>query len=190
MTAQEIGGRGRALDTSSDRSVDFRALYETWFDEVCRWLRALGGPQSDVEDLAQEVFIVARRKLSDFDGRSPAGWLYRISANTVSDARRRAWFKHLFLRRASAPLDNLPLEGEGPDGTLARREAERVVYAILDQMSEKRRRAIILSELEGYDSADIAQLEGIPVATVRTRLHHARREFTERAEKLRRREAR
>jgi RNA polymerase sigma-70 factor (ECF subfamily) len=190
MTAQEIGGQGAALDTAKDRSVDFRALYETWFDEVCRWLHALGGPRSDVEDLAQEVFIVARRKLPQFDGRSPAGWLYRISANTVSDLRRRAWFKHLFLRRAAAPLEELRIEGDGPDGTLERKEAERIAYAILDQMSEKRRRVFILSELEGYDSADIAQLEGIPVPTARTRLHHARREFLERAEKLRRREAR
>jgi DNA-directed RNA polymerase specialized sigma24 family protein len=52
-------------------------------------------------------------------------------------------------------------------------------------MSEKRRRALILAELEGLRADEIARLEGIPVATARTRLHHARREFLERARKLR-----
>ena len=52
-------------------------------------------------------------------------------------------------------------------------------------MSEKRRTALILSEIEGYSGEEIARLQGIPVATVRTRLFHARREFLERAATLR-----
>ena len=103
----------RSVDASDDARplpLDFSTVYQEWFAPVCRWLRALGGPGIDVEDLAQDVFVVAERKLAAFDGQHLAPWLYRISANTVSDARRRAWFRHLFLRRSDASLDDLACE--------------------------------------------------------------------------------
>jgi RNA polymerase sigma-70 factor (ECF subfamily) len=194
MTA--TGRRHGAIDASpegdggGDRDGgDFASVYQAWFEPVCRWLRALGGPQSDVEDLAQEVFMVVRRKLPGFDGRNMAGWLYRISARTASDARRRAWWKHLLRGRGLAAIDELAHGGAGPVELLERKEAERVVYALLDRMSDKRRRALILAELEGCSGAEIAALEGIPEATVRTRLHHARRDFLALARQHRRGEA-
>src|SRR5438874_2014245 len=76
------------------RDARFREIYERWFDDVVGWLYALGAPMSDTEDLAQEIFLVVRRKLNRFDGGNLAGWLYRISQLTVRDHRRRAWFRH------------------------------------------------------------------------------------------------
>jgi len=73
-----------------EQPLDFAAVYARWFHDVSHWARALGGPEADCEDLAQEVFLIVRRKLSDFDGRNLAGWLYRITARTVRDHRRRA----------------------------------------------------------------------------------------------------
>jgi RNA polymerase sigma-70 factor (ECF subfamily) len=190
MTAQRALGPDTAAahPARAGEGLDFRAVYETWFDPVCRWLRALGGPRHDVEDLAQEVFVVVRRKLPGFDGENLAGWLYRISANTASDARRRAWFRHLFVRRADEPLEELSQSGAGPAELAERREAERLLYSMLDRLSEKRRRAVILAEIEGYDSDEIARLEGIPAATARTRLHHGRQDLMEMARRMRRRE--
>jgi RNA polymerase sigma-70 factor (ECF subfamily) len=187
MTAREADAPvAGTASLERERGLEFRAVYEAWFDRVCRWLRALGGPQSDVEDLAQEVFVVVRRKLPAFDGENLGAWLYRISARTASDARRRSWFKHLFARRASLPLDGLAHAAASPAELLERKEAEQVLYRLLDGMSEKRRRALVLAEIEGATSEEIARLEGIPAATARTRLHHARREFLERAAKYRR----
>src|SRR5678815_2164726 len=82
----------------------FRAIYDAWFDDVTRWLYALGVPSSDTEDLAQEIFLVVRRKLAAFDGGNLAGWLYRITQLTVRDHRRRAWFKNLTQRRKEVEL--------------------------------------------------------------------------------------
>src|SRR4051812_35137356 len=100
MTAREAESPAVPAATAEARPAEhsfaFEKVYEMWFARVCRWLRALGGPQSDVEDLAQEVFVVVRRKLPEFDGENLPAWLYRISARTASDARRRSWFKHLF----------------------------------------------------------------------------------------------
>jgi hypothetical protein len=53
--------------------MDFASVYHEWFQHVLRWSRAMGGPEADLEDLAQEVFVVVRRKLEAFDGRNLAG---------------------------------------------------------------------------------------------------------------------
>ena len=63
----------------------------------------------------------------------------------------------------------------GPQEVLERKEARRLVYQALDQMSEKQRSAFVLFELEGYSGEEIAQLLQIPVATVWTRPHHGAR---------------
>jgi RNA polymerase sigma-70 factor (ECF subfamily) len=169
--------------------LDFAVVYEARFADVCRWARACGGAEGDLEDLAQEVFVVVRRKLAAFDGRDLAAWLYRITARTVSDYRRRAWFKHLFQRPRSVELDRFAQPGLDPAASLERREAERLVFRLLSAMSEKRRTVLALIEIEGCSSEEVAALQGVPVATVRTRLHHARKEFTARLSRHRAREA-
>jgi len=57
---------------SGSDSQSRRSLYQTWFRPVHRWIRALGGPGIDAEDLTQEVFIVVQRKLGRFDGSNRA----------------------------------------------------------------------------------------------------------------------
>jgi RNA polymerase sigma-70 factor (ECF subfamily) len=158
-------------------SQDFSSLYTRHFHDVERWIRAMGVPESELEDLTQEVFVVVRRKLAAFDGRNLPGWLFRIASRTVSDHRRRAWFKNLFSRRSDTDLDALEHAGAGPAESLERKEAERLVRRILSRMSEKRRTAFALFEIEGMSGEEIAQLLEVPVATVWTRLHHARKEF-------------
>jgi RNA polymerase sigma-70 factor (ECF subfamily) len=162
--------------------LDFPSVYEAWFDPVCRWARAAGCPEADLDDVAQEVFLVVRRKLAAFDGRNLAGWLYTITARTTSDHRRRAWFRNLLGRPRDVELDDLPSDGHGHGGedparALERKEDQRLVWRLLDEMSEKRRVAFALFEIEGYSGEEIAELLDVPVATVWTRLHHARKDF-------------
>jgi RNA polymerase sigma-70 factor (ECF subfamily) len=162
---------------ASRERIEFDRIYEMHFSEVERWIRALGGPGMELEDLAQEVFIVVRRKLDAFDGRNLRGWLFRITALTVSDHRRRSWFKHLFLRRSHVELETIDCGRPSPSEALERREDERRVHRLLARMSEKRRVAFTLFEINGYTGEEIAGLLDIPLKTVWTRLHHARREF-------------
>jgi RNA polymerase sigma-70 factor (ECF subfamily) len=143
---------------------------------VARWARARGANEADVEDLTQEVFIIVRRKLAEFDGRNLAGFLYRITERTVRDHRRSAWFRNLL--RGQAPL--APEAGAHDDGTLEtiqRREGREALAAILAKMSDKRRTTFILFEIEGYTGEEIARIQSLPVDTVWTRLHHARKDF-------------
>jgi RNA polymerase sigma-70 factor, ECF subfamily len=167
---------------------DFPAIYDAWFDEVLRWLPAMGVPDADLEDLAQEVFIVVRRKIAEFRGENLSAWLYGICLRTASDHRRRAWFRNLFMRPRDVDLDQVPDHARSPLDLLERREAQHVVAHLLARMSDKRRRAFVLYEIEGYSGEEIAALEQIPLATVWTRLHHARKDFVALAARLRKQE--
>jgi RNA polymerase sigma-70 factor (ECF subfamily) len=162
---------------------DFSAIYSAWFRQVYRWVSALGGPRPDIEDLVQEVFVVVRRKLARFDGANLAGWLYRISERTVSDYRRRAWFRNIFKRSRDVVLDELPSAYVSSEELLARVQFQRRFYAIVARMNRKWRDSFVLFEIQGYSSEEIAVLRGIPSATVRTHLHRARKEFVSLAAK-------
>ena len=179
-----------AIGAVNSRGLDFSSVYGEWFDPVLRWLRALGAPELELEDLAQEVFLVVRRKLGDFDGRNLPGWLYRIAANTWSDHRRRGWWKNLWRGRREVVLEDLPEPGRDAGELLEDAEARSELHRLLGKMSEKRRSAFVLFEIEGYDGEEIAKLLGIPVATVWTRLHHARKDFLTLVESRRREEER
>jgi len=160
---------------------DFREVYESRFHDVLRWIRAMGGRDEDLDDLAQEVFIIVRRKLEGFDGQNLNGWLYRITQRTVRDYRRAAWFRNLLARRRipdhEGALLKLVEPGRGPEAEQELREAQTSLRIILERMREKHRTAFVLFEIEGYTGEEIAELQGAPVATIFTRLYHARREF-------------
>jgi RNA polymerase sigma-70 factor (ECF subfamily) len=158
---------------AADMRLEFSDTYARHFADVVRWVRALGVPTVEVEDVAQEVFLVVQRKLPGFDGRNLRAWLYRIAARTASDYRRRFWFKHLFSRRSAA----FPEKLESGDGAASERIADRqLLERILARMSEKKRVVFWLFEVEGYTGEEIAEVLGVPMSTVFTRLHHARRD--------------
>jgi RNA polymerase sigma-70 factor (ECF subfamily) len=167
-------------------ALEFEGVYDRFFHDVERWLRAMGAPPAEVEDLAQEVFVVVSRKLGTFDGRNLPGWLYRIASLTARRFRRRPWYKHLFSRRSEIDADTFAWVGSGPAETVERREAQEELSRVLLRMTEKRRTAFILFELEGYSGEEIAAMLEVPVATVWTRLYHARQEFAALADALRR----
>lgn len=168
-------------------SSAFDELYRLWFRDVCRWSRALGGLDADVEDIAQEVFLVVRRKLDDFDGQHPRAWLYGITRRAVSDHRRRAWVRRV-LQPFEALLD-LPSRAAGPSEVLRQNEELRTLSTFLSRLSPVRRTAFVLFEIEGYSGEEIAELEGVPLNTVYSRLHYARRDFLAQLEKHRSEEA-
>jgi RNA polymerase sigma-70 factor (ECF subfamily) len=169
--------RDASAATDSSGAIDFDRVYVEHFQHVSRWARALGGLEADLDDITQEVFMVVRRKLSTYVGPSMQAWLYGITRKTVSDYRRRAFFRRLFTG-VNRSLESSPhierTSGTRPFDSL---EAQQAVVAVLKRMTTVRRTAFILFEIEGYSGEEIAELEQIPVATVYTRLHHARRDF-------------
>jgi RNA polymerase sigma-70 factor, ECF subfamily len=159
--------------------LEFSRLYDEWFDKVVVWLGSLGAPTRDREDLAQEVFVVVRRRLSDFDGRNVAGWLFQIARRQVLRHKRLVWFKRVFALGGDEPVEPDDARPVGPEASLERKQARAIVERLLTELSAKRRIVFSLFEIEGYSGEEIATLLDVPINTVWTRLHHARRDFHE-----------
>ena len=177
LSARIVREAPASAPLSMTEGVTFDRVYVEHFQHVSRWARALGGMEADLDDITQEVFLVVRRKLSSYVGPSMQAWLYGITRRTVSDYRRRAFFRRLFTG-VNRSLESSPqVERTSGVDPFARLEAQQAIGVILKKMSIVRRSAFILFEIEGYSGEEIAELEQIPVATVYTRLHHARRDF-------------
>lgn len=173
----EGSGLRQGSTTAGDGDgLDFDELYERWFGEVSRWVRALGGPAADREDLVQDVFLVAYRRLPDFDGRNPAGWLYRIARRRVRDFRRLRWFKVLVGRRELLP-DTTPDQEGSPAEHLEHRQTGDLLERLLDRLPPDQRAAFVLFEVEGCSGQEIAELQGVPLNTVWARIHSARKKL-------------
>lgn len=176
-----VATQDRSADDKPAYSYDFAEIYDKWFDQVARWVSALGGPSGDVEDLTQDTFLIIGRRLPDFDGKNLAGWLYRVAKSVVRDHRRRAWFKHLLF--GVDAVDQVA-SGQTPATLFEGQERQRTLFQILSKMNESKRETFILFEIVGNSGEEIAELLGIPINTVWTRLHHARKEFYARVAEL------
>ena len=164
------------VETAPGPSLEFRAIYERWFSEVSRWIRAMGGPEAEREDLVQDVFLVVHRRLPDFDGQNVAGWLYQIARHRVRDFRRLLWVRHLLLGRV--PLsESLSTGGASPADSLETNEKRVLLERLLGKLNESERAAIVLFEIDGYSGEEIADIQGVPVNTVWARIHKARKKL-------------
>jgi RNA polymerase sigma-70 factor, ECF subfamily len=169
--------------------LEFATIYETWFDDVSRWVRALGGPAADRDDLVQDVFLIVYRRLHDFDGQNVAGWLYKIARRRVRDFRRLAWVKNLVGRRA--PLsDALTGSTSTPAELLERKERSAELERMLETLSDDQRVAFVLFEIEGYSGEEIARVQGVPINTVWARIYKSRKKLQEQIVRSERRERR
>ena len=72
VTVEKVAAVGAPPSDGAREALSFEEIYAHWFHDVSRWVRALGGMNADLDDLTQEVFLVVRRKLSQFDGRNLA----------------------------------------------------------------------------------------------------------------------
>lgn len=154
----------------------FRDFYQRHFRFVYRLVARIAEP-ADVEDLVQEVFTIAGRKLPEFEGRSrETTWLYRIAANVVvADRRKKKRQRLLSLKWLRPEPDELVVDG--PDREVERDDARSLVRELLSKMSEKKRDVFVLFELEGFTGQEVAEMVGCPLDTMWTRLFHARRDF-------------
>jgi RNA polymerase sigma-70 factor (ECF subfamily) len=166
--------------------MEFRAIYDQHVAFVWRSLLRLGLPNGDVPDAVQDVFVVVHRKLGEFEGRSkPTTWLFGICMRVASDRRRRA---HVRRERLTTSPPAVIDAAEDADALLDQRRARLALEAILGRMPEEQRVVFVLFELEGMTGEDIAELLGVPVGTVRSRLRLARDEFERAVARLQARE--
>lgn len=147
-------------------------IFRAYAPFVWRGLRRLGVPESDVEDVCQEVFVVVHRKLGDFEGRSSLRtWIYGICARTASDYRRSGRVRREVV--TEAPPD-APQEG-GQHDAVALRQARVQLDLILDELDDDKRSVFVLYEIEELTMAEVAEALACPLQTAYSRLHAARK---------------
>ena len=154
--------------------LDFRAIYKEHFRFVWRSLRGLGVPEAQVDDAVQEVFLVAYRRLQDFEGRSSVRtWLFGIVQRVASHVRRSAGRKgpHTELNESLEDMSPSPAEHT------ERFEAMRRLERLLERMDEEKRTVFVLTELEGMTAPEIADMLDVKLNTVYSRLRLARQQF-------------
>jgi RNA polymerase sigma-70 factor (ECF subfamily) len=189
LPADGLGERARR----EPRTVPtFDEVYEHHFAFVWRLLRHLGVPLAQLDDAAQEVFIVVHRRLGEFEGRSAmTTWLFTITRRVARDQRERA-VRHQSEASTSdaATIDRIAATSPGPHEQLARQRAAAEVERFLAELDDDKREVFVLAELEQLPAPAIAEALGVNVNTVYSRLRAARERFEELLVRRRARERR
>lgn len=165
-----IGKSGGVSPLTTDSLTDLDALFREHARYVWRCLRHLGVADADVDDVCQEVFITAQRKLPEFEGRSTLrSWLYGIALRIASDHRRSA-----YVRRERAFADPGELDDTSGRDPHADTEARQALHVLLGELDQDRRDVVVLYEIEGFSMKEVAELVGCPLQTAYSRLYSAR----------------
>jgi len=135
-------------------------------------LRLLGTSE-DAQDAAQEVFLRAFKYLRRFDTSKPLEpWLVRMTVNVCRESgRKRSRSRSMFVQRENAQYAD---PGNNPYVQLRAEEQKRVIHDALACLAEKERTALVLRDLEGLTTAEVAEVLGSAEATVRSQISVAR----------------
>jgi RNA polymerase sigma-70 factor, ECF subfamily len=172
----EFGTVGALQRPQADATDDdIVALYDRHFDFVWRSLRRLGVDPNDLEDAAQDVFVVVHQRLDSFEHRaSVKSWIFAIAFRVAMAYRRRER-----RQRSRVGGDETVLvcsRGTPEEVQSAMQTAERI-QTVLDGMDDDKRAAFVLAELECLNGQEIAAALGIPRNTVYSRIRLARAAF-------------
>ncbi len=169
-TDEELVARSMAGDADS-----FNQLVLRWERPIYALAYRVIGRDEDARDVAQETFLRAFRALPGFKGQAKfSSWLYRIALNLCRDWIRRKKRTPLVEMPEGVDIAELAAE-QGPvesiEDLVARKEMSRIVAEGMTLLPEEQRTAIVLKEYHGLTFQEIADLQGCPLSTVKTRLY-------------------
>ena len=160
--------------TSPRLSADEACLdaFQKELDYVYRTLRRLGTAASEVDDLAQEVFLALRRCWNDYDQDRPLRpFLFGISFRIASAYERKR------RREVAFGVVEVGDMGPGPDDALQSKQARALVMAALERIPLPRRAVLVMHDIDDVPVSEVASILEIPLFTVYSRLRKARREL-------------
>jgi RNA polymerase sigma-70 factor (ECF subfamily) len=169
-TDEELVARSQSGDRDS-----FNQLIVRWERPIYALAYRVLGREEDARDVCQDTFLRAYRALPGFKGQAKfSSWLYRIALNLCRD-----WIR----RQQRAPVSQMPEDvdpaelmaetepAESIEDLVARRELSAIVAEAMKSLSDEQRTAIILKEYHGMTFQEIADMQGCPLSTVKTRLY-------------------
>jgi len=151
----------------------FEALVTRYQHRVFGVALRMLGSRAEAEEIAQETFLRAHRALGEFRGDARLGtWLYaiapRLCLNRLASGPRR------HEQSDEVAVLRRPAEGVDAAAVLEQRELQAALHEAIAALPEERRIVVVLRDLEGLAYEEIADVLGLPLNTVRTRLHRAR----------------
>jgi RNA polymerase sigma-70 factor (ECF subfamily) len=178
-TDAELVARAQAKDFAA-----FEELLDRYEDKVFRLAYRFVRNETEAQEILQDTFLSIWRKLGTFKGDAQfSSWLYRVAANAAL-MRLRAQRRHPEISTEELPvgfLDNngqLPAAGENwarrPDDQLQSEELRDHIQQAVDALPELYRTVFLIRDVEGLSTEETAEVLGISVPTVKTRLHRAR----------------
>ena len=169
-TDEELVARSRSGDAES-----FNQLISRWERPIYALAYRVIGREEDARDVTQETFLRAFRGLAAFKGQAKfSSWLYRIALNLCRDWIRRKKRSPIATLPEDVELEDLVSDAaptETVEDLVSRRELSELVEAAMARLPEEQRTAIILKEYHGMTFQEIADLQGCPLSTVKTRLY-------------------
>jgi RNA polymerase sigma-70 factor (ECF subfamily) len=167
----------RTHESAAPARVSAETLFRVHGSFVATFLRRLGAGADEIDDIVQDVFVVVHRQGGFVPGAAhPKTWLAEIGLRKLSSARRTA------RRRRTAPVPGeffaaIPAREACPFEAAASAQGLRRVQRAIDEMDLVQRTVFILFEVEGDSCDSIAAAMRVPVGTIHSRLHAARRSF-------------
>jgi RNA polymerase sigma-70 factor (ECF subfamily) len=169
-TARALAAAANRADVALAAGGDVRAferLYRAHLPRIFSLVRRMTGDR-DADDVTQEVFVKAWRKLDTFRGEAAFGtWLYRLALNAVVERRRTEASRRAGAYESPDLADDLAVRPSAPDARLD-------VEAALVKLPDGAREIFVLHDVEGYKHGEIAQLLDISIGTSKAQLHRAR----------------
>ncbi len=156
---------------TAQAGADRRAVFERIMAAHERLVLAtayrLLGHREDAQDAAQEVFLRLYRNLHKLGVADPRAWLYRVTVNVCRDVQRR--------RVPQAELDpDYPAGNPSADAALSFEERKKLVTRGLEELPERQRAMVVLRDIEGLSTKEVARILGVAEVTVRSQISMAR----------------
>lgn len=176
----ELEVRLTKLTLKGDRKA-FEQLVQLYTDKIYRLAYRMLGQAQEAEDIVQETFLRVYKNLERYDDNQKfSTWIYRIATNLCIDRLRKRRRKTYSLDAelpdsdGSDGYDLLPTEDQGPDEQVLLSETQRVVRHMLAQLPEKYKAVVVLKYLHDRSLQEISDITGMPVSTIKTRIHRGR----------------
>jgi RNA polymerase sigma-70 factor (ECF subfamily) len=156
--------------------LEVRTIYREHARFVWLSLQRLGIHPADLDDIAQDVFMIVHRRLDTFDRRARIStWLFGICMRVAANyRRRRRWTREVL---SGGFEDERPAALAQADDILVRREQRELAETALNRLEVAKRATFVMFEIESLSCQEIAELMNVPVGTVYSRLHSARRQL-------------
>lgn len=161
----------------TERQAAFQSLFEAFHRPLLGLCTHLTADRAEAEDALQETFLALHKALPGFRGEAQLStWVYRIALRTALHVRARRTRNTTSLDEQSPALA-VPDEGPGPDRLAAARQESARLARAMDTLSAEHRAVLSLFAVEGLSHAEVAATLGIPLGTVWSRLHLARKKL-------------